>query len=566
MLPMGLVIVLKIGYHLCLYLFQHKPAKGKNYFIEETLLQYVKELNYTPGCSSRILILSNRIALRLQTKNHLKEKFGKNFVTVLSYQGLLGHINSNQFYNTYSHVICDECHFFTSDAMFNPCTDLILSKIIETFRNAVRIYMSATINDCLQYICKKELDMSGRKLDKSNKILCTYFTQDQIRYFITTGNCGDFMYYKFNHNYSYPNIKYFSDHSELKEIIAKSNEKWLIFIDDKQKCLNFKQDLLSFNPNFKKDDILVISSENKEDSEYQQLIINEKFEQKVLISTSVIDNGINFHDKKLKNIVISDVNKDKCLQMIGRVRVQEESKINLYIKRIDEKHIEKLIADLERQREAYYLHNIAYPSINNYLTNKRLKFNNKYYNGKASDFEDAKHWFFRDFRFPEFVYPNNIARLLVNDVLKPRYESILEEMKEAKKKEEGEENSNINKYLEYQLSWFDNTYDEINDITFQTRSKALAGFNEYIKTLQGIAISKNEQPSFKLEFFKKYNLAHGLRAKEDGFKGNENKSRVSKEGYGMSIINQIFSVKGINLEIKSDKDGNWKFEKKNESE
>ena len=39
----------------------------------------------------------------------------------------------------------------------------------------------------------------------------------------------------------------------------------------------------------------------------------------VLITTSVLDNGVNLTD--INNIVVSDMSKVKCLQMVGRARV-----------------------------------------------------------------------------------------------------------------------------------------------------------------------------------------------------------------------------------------------------
>lgn len=40
-------------------------------------------------------------------------------------------------------MVCDEFHYFMSDASFNTITDISLDKILE-LQNAIKIFMSAT--------------------------------------------------------------------------------------------------------------------------------------------------------------------------------------------------------------------------------------------------------------------------------------------------------------------------------------------------------------------------------------------------------------------------------------
>lgn len=144
-----------------------QTGQGKNYFIENTLIPYVRKINYEGRRDDRVLIISNRLALKQQIKDHLdgngdlEEENYKIYsydgiVDVMTYQSLLKKKNSLK-KRRYLYVICDEAHFFTSDAMFNPDTQKILSTIVEVFRKAVRVYMSATPYDCLEYIIKPRL-------------------------------------------------------------------------------------------------------------------------------------------------------------------------------------------------------------------------------------------------------------------------------------------------------------------------------------------------------------------------------------------------------------------------
>lgn len=164
--------------------------------------------------------------------------------------------------------------------------------------DAIRIYMSATPYECINYI---------------NEYESKYSAQPQ--------QC---VFCHFKRDYSYLDVKYYSSNKELKDIIINSgDERWLIFIDNKDKCKHFKGILEAGNersteegktnsPSLK-GKVFTVKAESKNNDKYQKMILNESFdsETKVLIATSVIDNGINF--RGINNIVLSDISKVKCL-------------------------------------------------------------------------------------------------------------------------------------------------------------------------------------------------------------------------------------------------------------
>lgn len=537
-----------------------QTGRGKNSFIEDVLIPYIKDLNYRENQKKEILILSNRIALNAQLRNRIEHT---GVAKVLLYQGFLSFLDYNQYLEKYKYVVCDECHFFTSDANFNPNTALILEKIIMNFQNSIRIYMSSTFNDCLQYIFEFEKRIhklfNPKILEKKNKVL----PPDNL----------NFLYYQFERDYSYIDIKYYSDYMDLKDIIIESienGEKWLIFIDNKKHCKYLKNNLLKYykeKKRFKADntkedaltdsDIMLIDAESKTDDEYLRSISAEKFDCKILISTSVIDNGINLKDTLLKNIVISDINKNKCLQMVGRKRVEDGETVNLYIMKFYKEYMEKLKRALDIQKEAYGLFNRAYSNYYDTknskweILNAKREFNEKFYNGSIFDFEDAKHWFYRDKETPELVHPNNIAVSLVDEILIPRYEYILDRIKETGSGQE---------FLEHQLGWFGQCYIKENDITLQNVISAKEQFDKYVDSLLGRTISKNEQELLGVEFFEKHLKAYGLRSKAGGYKADDHPTRT--KSYGKNIINEIFKVRGINFIIETEKNGDWKIKEK----
>ena len=520
-----------------------RTGTGKNHFIENILIcEHVLKMNLQETTDNRVIILSNRIALNSQQKHRI-EKTG--VAKVLLYQSFLNFITFNKNLDKYKYIVCDESHFFVSDGSFNPNTAIILEGIINNFQHAVRIYMSSTFNDSLEYL----LEYEQRIYDVHNWKLPT--ASNKIRQ--TEGLT--FLYFQFVRDYSYLNLNSYSAFSELYDIIFDSvnnGEKWLIFIDHKEKCKDIKIDLLKHfeeeGAALKEEDIKVISAESKDDEDYKEAIIAEQFEEKIVLSTCVIDNGVNLKDAPLLNIVLSDTSKVKCLQMVGRKRVEEDQKVNLYLKKFTKKYISDRIKDLEEQRAAYGLYNLAYdnpPGTGNTGWDRlsyRRKFNDIYYNGNEYDFRDAKYWFYRDKDEPERVKPNDIAVSFV-DILIARYEFIRDRMIETGSGEE---------FLNQQCGWFSSSYIEKNDVSIHRPPSAREEFNEFIEGLHGRVIPTDEQDSFGKKFFLKHKKAYGLRTKEKGFKGDDNPARMK---YGYNLINEVFEVRGINLILETIKDG-----------
>lgn len=530
-----------------------QTGQGKNYFIEKTLLPYIRELNLKKHTDQKVLIISNRTALRLQIENRINNQdleqdtiysYGE-YVDVISYQSILNRVDDlkrKQAGKTsrYIFAICDEAHFFTSDAMFNPNTDRILTSIVSIFSDAIRIYMSATPYECMNYITEYEHK---------------YFPQSQKGVF-----------YHFKRDYSYLDVRYYSAYEKLKNIILNSgDERWLIFIDNTNECERLKNILETVdkkgteegktNAPSLKGKVFTVDAKSKYNRKFQNMLLAERFDSgtKVLIATSVIDNGVSF--RGINNIVISDISKDKCLQMVGRGRVDNnDDKITLYIKRFNEEEIEKKITDLMKKQDAYHNYDLAYDrSWENKNYNYETKFLNKYYNNKGEDWKNAKYLFARGVETPTRVYPNLIARSLVEKIMS-KYGAILEEMRRT----DGELQGSGQKYLEHQLSWFGKKYDEKNDITITGISKEEKELIEFLESYVNTekAIFKDEQNKFSQEFTGLHDKAF--------LREERNKTR----SYKKAKINTIFKEHKMNYAIKSlrEKSGDetyWKVVKSN---
>lgn len=536
-----------------------QTGQGKNYFIENELIPYVEKLNYMNNTKHRILILSNRLALRQQIKNRLNGWYDesddgedriyryKDCADVMTYQSLLKqeqYLKNKQSkaHDRYIYLICDEAHFFTSDAMFNPHTSEILQTIVKRFQDAVRVYMSATPYECLKYITEYE--------EEYQYLHNSHIPQGE------RGN-GPMVFYHFQRDYSYLDVKSYSSVDELYEKIVESvnnrREKWLIFIDDKERGATTKEKLLTYEKKYagehggsqllnggedgkeneKRQDsktgepILVVNAGSKTDENYMSIVKNETLGKNtyVLISTSVLDNGINLMG--IKNIVVSDMAKVKCLQMVGRARVSNSNeRKTLYIKRFGGSEIDERIRNLKRQEHAYHSYNLAYGKTRDLFQSRgdsEYRFLEKYYNGDERDWEDAKHWFRRTMDKGCKLYPNEIAKSLLDRWI-PQYQAIYDEMvEEAQSLNEIQRKDRVNrtgqKYLEYQISWFGGVYCEDDDITFADMERAkkelIAFLEEYAERGSGIE-TQEEMELFQKQFTSLYDMAFPRADKNKG--------------------------------------------------
>lgn len=409
--------------------------------------------------------------------------------------------------------------------MFNPDTDKILTSIVSIFSDAIRIYMSATPYECMNYITEYEHK---------------YFPQSQQGVF-----------YHFKRDYSYLDVRYYSVYEKLKNIIVNSgDERWLIFIDNTNECERLKNILETVdeknteegktNAPSLKGKVFTVNAKSKYNRKFQNMLLVERFDAgtKVLIATSVIDNGVSF--RGINNIVVSDISKDKCLQMVGRGRVDNnDDKITLYIKRFNEEEIENKITDLMKNQDDYRNYDLAYDrSWENRNYNYEAEFLNKYYNNKREDWEDAKHLFGRGRGMPTRVLPNQIARSLVEKFV-PKYKAILEEM------QRNDEDLKVGgqKYLEHQLSWFGKKYDEKNDLALtdiNTAEKEFIAFLEF-HAVNETQLFDDEQSIFRKEFTRLHdNVFERL---------DMNKERI----YGHHTIKGVFEEHNMNYEIETNR-------------
>lgn len=296
-----------------------QTGSGKTYFIKNTLIPYIDEINNLKIFNDfKVLILTNRIALSRQTKNDLLKKYNMQIpsnlkdldkikqvknITLMNYQSLNECImnESNFNVNYYDYIICDEIQYIFEDS-FTGNTELALNELIyKSNKESIKIFMSATM---------EQLD---NMINKSNCRIWEYDTNRDYSYLIP-------------HTYS-------KQEQLIKQIDDdKSKDKWLIFVASIQKGKDLLKELQEKNI----DAVMIYKGrrDKKSRDEFNNIITKEKFSCKVLITTKLLDNGVNIMDDKVKNIVVNSWSRENLIQSIGRVRfknLKEAYNINLYL-------------------------------------------------------------------------------------------------------------------------------------------------------------------------------------------------------------------------------------------
>ena len=315
---------------------QAQTGTGKSYFCKTKLMESL-ELH------QQMLILCNRIYLKRKLKIELLKnikkpipssveeldkmyKFGN--VIIMSYQQIEAIRNYNSKVELdFKYIVCDECHYLYSDAAFNNKTDLSFSELVDKeHENSIKIFISATM--------------------------------EEIKPFINSN-----WNYNTNRDYSYVNPYYFKRIEDIALTIKNdiSSDKWLVFVSkkkDAEKICDIIEDTKTYS---------FIDRNVKDNEDLKEIINNSKFNSDVLITTKVLDNGIDIKDAAVKNIVVMALDRVTFLQELGRIRIDINNprNINLYMQARSKKTFSSLLHDYEKKLKLFKEHNTDYDAFHN---------------------------------------------------------------------------------------------------------------------------------------------------------------------------------------------------------
>ena len=440
-------------------IIKSQTGTGKTYFFTgdektEGLVDKIKK-------NEKILYLCNRVNLKRQFKRDLLKKYGMGIpedineldkiseignITILSYQALAERELDRIYYNIeysldpYSYIIADEIHFVMADGSFNGKCDLVFNKLIgEHYKNSIIIFITATAEEVCAPILK---GIEDNKKKQPNIQIHRY----------STGK-----------DYSYLDTRYFKEIDDIIRLIKndKSDEKWLIFINSKKRAKQIVEGLKDTH----EAEIIMSGTKN---AELDCIIENNKFNNKVLVCTKAMDNGINIKDELVKNIVVMAWDKTTFIQEVGRVRVdiKNAQKINLYIPTYSIKSFSTKIEKVYKPKKDI---------IDMYLSNK----------------DDFCRQFDREIhKLPENLFYISNGRWKLNTI---GYARLSKDYEFALKMVQSFKDYGEFAYIYEQLNWLNMYFDPTKLIRDVVDSREHEDMQEYIEKIRGKKLFDNEQ-------------------------------------------------------------------------
>ncbi len=312
-------------------------GRGKTTFIMEEAVPF-----WLDG-RKKVKILVNRRSLLRQYiyEEALAQEYYTQGIEMQTYQEFAREIRKNgiaEAFWGYDVVVLDEVHFFISDADFNPYdTYIVWQAILHSYVNCM-IFMTATPEELQPFL--EEYEEALEKFVRQNRIERRHYDH--------------FWHYELEADYDYVKPEIVPDLETLTTIIAKSQKKSIIFMDNIEKGREMKDQIKSINSNKRivcLDSGSMDSLNQEERHVMQSLYMANKVECDVLITTSVLDNGVSIHDADVENIAIFTISKSSFLQMLGRIRTEDTDQLNLLLVPQSPKYWERREKMLEEEVE-----------------------------------------------------------------------------------------------------------------------------------------------------------------------------------------------------------------------
>ena len=285
-----------------------------------------------------------------ETDKDKRRKFKNNFKkrTGLSQQSVDEHFQRTEEFvekdiREVDYLILDEAHYFTSDSEFNDNTEKEFEYLFNHC-NGVKVFMTATpeafIKAVRAYEAKNNIEHFDRMMEVDLLKQLTPGIEQQIDYcdseYIGIIEEDDSIIQHVNNHFIFNYIHEKDKDKFIREQVKLSNpnNKLIYFANNKRYALIVKgmADGKSLIDRKYKGGAFLCSlydtdgfSRFIDHEERERIVEDEKFNKDVLVTTKVLDNGINIRDKRVKRIVIDYVNYDSVVQMIGRIRTKNRT-------------------------------------------------------------------------------------------------------------------------------------------------------------------------------------------------------------------------------------------------
>ena len=303
-------------------------------------------------------------------------------VCICTYHGLMVLVNKAKIYQELKnfldllmYAVFDEVHFLYADSTFASSTEELLKFIPAWFNKAIRVYMTATSNSILSTLQNAERLAQQTLSNTPNLVPFGHPTKAAIPGW-------KFRYYRMPRDYSRYQLHFFFEYgtdeplsTENMENMSKKGRqgklrkelaslmscvpkptpenKLLVFVRRRKDGIALENAWLEkgvdaifidrtskFAPT-EISDVEMDEEDDEEDSDqekqrqkndvWNKLIREEKFDQSVLLATSVLDCGINICDSSVKNVAIFADDPTAFLQMLGRRRMSEAENLDVWV-------------------------------------------------------------------------------------------------------------------------------------------------------------------------------------------------------------------------------------------
>lgn len=333
------------------YLMAIAPTgKGKSYFIKHDLYDYCKEHGY------KILYLLPRNVVVDEFKAELEEENKSDIISVRTYHTLENDETHDysHYFNKYKFVICDECHYFVSDSIFNPNTDRSYSRIIKYAPHAIKLYITATPKP-IRAITQQFLSQFGKTL-LSLELKDEKSIEEQpmkVRFLKAD--------YKAQKEKSVSKILENIDKTEdetVQDIFQHipNGEKAIVFCDSAK----YAHDL---HKKYKGDSLFICSRSNDQNKKYlkdidevayKKMLHEHKFDCKYVFCTSALDVGFSIRDRQVKHIICLLWDFNGIVQAIGRKRVlDKDDTFTVHLRDYNNYSVGGLISENKKKFEHY---------------------------------------------------------------------------------------------------------------------------------------------------------------------------------------------------------------------
>ena len=310
-------------------------GSGKTTFVEKICKHY------------SVLILSNRILNLMQLENRMIKNYSSQYY-IKSYQAMTfdEFLDTDEIDMNYDFVMLDECHFFLEDARFNFSNMLVLEKLLR-LRRCTRVFLSATGCNIQNFIFQTLVDRMemNHGFLKNNVII----------------------YEKEKATSNIEKVVAFEDFSAVINKISIG--KTIIFVDTIQRGKEIVELLKDNKISCELINSEIVNRPNRKQKELiEEIIQKEKFDSvQCLVTTTVLDCGVNVKDRQVKNIVLFNLFEDSIIQCLGlrRFSVDEKVNIKVFIYNESENELRAKKKKLLQQKDVYQNMEawVRYPSL-----------------------------------------------------------------------------------------------------------------------------------------------------------------------------------------------------------